>query len=244
MERVTRALLLAAIALAPLLQTAPAVPPAHQADAQMAEVNRMLEQARREIRDFEQAGGKKADPTHPVGLWVEKLWAARERMRGTAAAGKATAEAIHLLVHAERVAEAEARTLKLATDDRAWESLGFILFEAAAEKKDYGFLIGRLQAVIPHQRDPSVRASLQYYLGRGHAKAGDVPAARAAYQAALREAPDSKAAKDAQTALYELENLGYGQAAPAFAAAARDGSRVALADLRGKVVLLVFWAST
>lgn len=179
-----------------------------------------------------------------MAAWVDKLWAVRERLRGTAAAGKATAEAIHLLVHADRAAEAEARALRLTPEDRAWESLGSVLFEAATQKKDYGFLLARLAAVIPQQRDPAVRADLQYHLGRGHAKTGDAEAARTAYKAAIREAPGSKTARDAETALYELDNLGYGQPAPAFVATARDRSRVALADLRGRVVVLVFWAST
>jgi cytochrome oxidase Cu insertion factor (SCO1/SenC/PrrC family) len=63
-------------------------------------------------------------------------------------------------------------------------------------------------------------------------------------KAALQDAAGTPLAKDAETALYELDNLGYGQPAPAFASRARDGSQVALADFRGRVVLLVFWAST
>lgn len=226
------------------LSAAAAAQPAAEKDPLLAEVDELLKAARSEIAQFERAGGKRADPKHPVSAWVEKLWAFRELRPSIAATGKATAEAIHLLVHADRVPEAEARADRLAPDDRAWESLGAILFEAAAAKKDYGFLVRKLDAAVPLQRDPKLRGGLHYHLGRGQAKAGNAEAARAALKAALQEAAGTPLAKDAQTSLHELDNLGYGQPAPAFTGTARDGSRVALGDLRGRVVLLVFWAST
>lgn len=213
-------------------------------DPLLAQVDELLGQARREIREFEQGGGKHEDARHPVVGWVERLWEVRERHPGTPAAGRATAEAIHLLVHADRVAEAETRADGLAPDDPAWESLGGVLFEAASIRKDYGFLIRKLGSLVEQQRGPKVRAGLRYHLGRAHSKRGEREAARAALKAVLQELPGSSVAKEAETALYELESLGYGQPAPAFTSGARGGSRQSLADLRGKVVLLVFWAST
>lgn len=221
-----------------------AAPQAAEGDGPLAEVDELLKQARREIAQFEQGGGKKDDTRHPVAGWVERLWTFRAQHPGTRAAGKATAEAIHLLVHADRIPEAETRADGLAAADPAWESLAGFLSEAAALKKDYGFLVRKLGAVVTQQHDQKTRASLHYHLGRGQAKAGNFLAARAALKAALQEAAGTPQAKQAETALYELDNLGYGQPAPAFASPARDGSRIALADFRGRVVLLVFWAST
>jgi len=220
-----------------------AAQPAAEKDPLLAEVEGLLKAARDEIAQFERSG-KRTDPAHPVSAAVEKLWAFRERHPPSSAAGKATAEAIHLLVHADRVPEAEARADRLSPDDRAWDFLAPILFEAAAAKKDYAFLVAKLDAAAKLQGDPKLRAPIHYNLGRGHAKAGNAEAARAALKAAIQEAAGAPVAKEAENALYELDNLGYGQPAPAFTATARDGSRVALADFRGRVVLLVFWAST
>ncbi len=217
---------------------------AQSADGPIADVDELLKQARAEISQFEKAGGRKDDARHPVAAWVEKLLAFRAQHRDTRAAGKAVAEALHLLVHADRIPEMETRAAGLAGGDPAWEFLPGYLAEAAAIKKDYRFLVEKLDGVLAQQRLPKVRAGLHYQLGRGQSKAGDVEAARKALLAAIQEAAGTPLQKDAETALYELENLGYGQPAPAFAAQARDGSRIALADFRGHPVLLVFWAST
>lgn len=235
---------LVAAGLVAFLGSPAAAQPAAQQDGPLADVDEALKQARREIGQFEQGGGRKEDARHPVATWVEKLWAFRERQPGTRAAGKATAEAIHLLVHADRISEAETRADGLGADDPAWEFLAGFLSEAAAIKKDYSFLVRKLGTVVAQQHVQKVRGSLHYHLGRGHAKAANPEAARAALKAALQEAGGTPLAKEAETALYELDNLGYGQPAPAFAGQARDGSRVALAGFRGRVVLLIFWAST
>lgn len=215
------------------------------AEQPTAEVDQILEQARREIREFEKAGGRRDDPKHPVAAWVEKLWAVRERHPGTPAAGRAAAEAIHLLVHAERMAEVEARASRLPPSDPAWAWLGPFLGEAAAQKNDYRFLVERLRSAIGAQADPAARAKLHLQLGLSLRKTGDKDGARAALKAAAeagQAAPEP--AREARTALYELDNLGYGQPAPAFAGTARDGSRVALQDFRDRALVLVFWAST
>jgi len=217
---------------------------AAQPDPLLAEVDAALKQARGEIEQFEKAGGSKSDARHPVAGWVEKLSGYRERDPRSAAAAKASAEAIHLLVHAERFADVEVRAERLSADDAAWESLPTYLAEAAALRKDYSPLIRRLESVLAGQPAPKARARLYYQLGLARAKLGETEPARTALQRAREEAKGTPLAKEAQIALFELDNLGYGQAAPSFSGKARDGSRVALEDFRGRVVLLVFWAST
>src|SRR5437879_1757050 len=75
-----------------------------------SDVDTMLRQARDEIRDFEKAGGKKDDPSHPISKWVKALWALREKSPSTVDTATATSEAVHLLIHADRFQEAQART--------------------------------------------------------------------------------------------------------------------------------------
>src|SRR5262249_51918442 len=67
-----------------------------------ANVDDILRQARKEISDFEKAGGKKDAPQHPVGKWVQSLWAVHEKSARTADGAKAATEAVHLLIHADR----------------------------------------------------------------------------------------------------------------------------------------------
>jgi len=60
----------------------------------------------------------------------------------------------------------------------------------------------------------------------------------------VEAAGDSAAGRQAERQLYELLHVGSGQPAPQFSATALDGSRISLADYRGKPVVLIFWAST
>jgi tetratricopeptide (TPR) repeat protein len=231
-------------ALCVLLAAAGAAQSPPPADPLLAQVDELLKQARREIQEFEKAGGSRTDTKHPVGRWVETLWEFRDRHPATPAAGRAGAEAIHLLVHADRMSEVRARTERLQTDDPAWEGLGSVLLEAAALEKDYGFAVRKLKAAVEQQTDTKARSRVRYALGRAYFKLGDLEAARAAFRAVIEEAPGSPAAKEAEPALYEALNLGYGQPAPSFSAKARDGSTVSLADSHGQVLLVVFWTST
>src|SRR5207302_9476494 len=87
--------------------------------ATSGDVDTMLRQARAEIRDFEKAGGKREDPSHPIEKWVNALWALREKFPRNADTAKATSEAVHLLIHADRFQEAQARVDQVAPDDPA-----------------------------------------------------------------------------------------------------------------------------
>ena len=213
-------------------------------DPALAKAQDLLRQARTEISEFEKAGGKKSDPTHPIAKWVEQLWAMREQHPGTRAAALATSEAVHLLVHAERFADAQARADSVPPDDAAWESLTNYVMEAATNQKDYSYAIRRLAALAQQQTDANLRAASQCHLARAHWRSGDTEAAKAGFRAVLDQAPDSPVAKAAESALHELLNLGYGQPAPAFSANTRAGAALSLADYRGRVALIVFWSST
>jgi len=222
---------------------ATAVTPAPQ-QSSANDVDTMLRQAREEIRNFEQAGGKKEDPNHPIAKWVKALWALREKSPRTGETAKATSEAVHLLIHADRFQEAQARTDQLAPDDPAWESLPQVLFEAASLQKDFTYFFQKLQSVLPNAPDHKVQAAIQLGLGRGWRAQKDEEKAKAAFHAAIDMARDSAPARQAETELYELLHLGPGQPAPQFSALAINGSRIALSDYRGKPTVLVFWSTT
>jgi hypothetical protein len=131
------------------------------------DVDTTLRQARNEIRNFEKAGGKKDDPNHPIAKWVKALWAFREKSPRTGETAKATSEAVHLLIHADRFQEAQARTDQLAPDDPAWEGLPQVLFEAASLQKDFTYFFQKLQSVLPKTPDHKAQAAIQLGLWRG-----------------------------------------------------------------------------
>jgi tetratricopeptide (TPR) repeat protein len=209
-----------------------------------SDVETTLAQAREEIRNFEKAAGKRDDPSHPVGKWVQALWALYERAPRTLETAKAASEAVHLLIHADRFQEAYERADRLPPDDPTWEGMSAILVEAASLQKDPTYFLRKLPSVLPHSANPTVRAAIQWNLGRVWLAQKQEEKAKAAFQASVESAADSAPGRQAERQLYELLQLGPGQPAPAFSAPATDGSRISLAGYRGKPVVIVFWSST
>jgi tetratricopeptide (TPR) repeat protein len=216
--------------------------PAPQATS--SDVETMLRQAREEIQSFEKAGGKPGDPKHPVEKWAQALWAFHDKSPRGPESAKAASEAVHLLIHANRFQEAHARAEQLAPDDPGWEGLARVLFEAASLQKNFTYFFEKLPVVLAGAPDPKVKAAIQLSLGRGWRAQKDDEKAKAAFLAAIESSRDSVSGHQAETELYELLHLGPGQPAPQFSATAIDGSRISLADYRGKPVLVVFWSTT
>ena len=208
------------------------------------DVDAILTKAWAEIRDFEKAGGKRADSNHPVEKWVWTLWAVYEEWPGTPEANKAAAQAVHLLIHADRFREAYERADSVPADDPAWEQIPEILVEAGSLQNDFTYSLRKLTAVLTTSTKPAIRAAIQWNLGRVWQGQKEEEKAKAAYQAAVELAPESASGKQAERQLYGLLHLGPGQPAPAFSATALDGSRISLADYHGKPVVVVFWSST
>ena len=212
--------------------------------AATGDVETMLAQARAEIRSFEKAGGKKDDPNHPVGKWVQALWKVYEQSPRTPAAAKAATESVHLLIHADRFREAYERADRVPADDPVWEGISEILIEAAALQHDSTYFFRKLRAVLSSSTNPAIRAAIQWNLGREWLAQKQEEKAKAEFQAAIEAAPDSAAGRQAERQLYELLHLGPGQPAPGFSGPTLDGSQISLADYRGRPVVLVFWGST
>ena len=80
--------------------------------------------------------------------WLQALWAFHERSPRSPETAKATSEALHLLIHADRFQEAYVRADQLAPDDPAWEGLARVLFEAALLHKNFAYFFRRLPAVL------------------------------------------------------------------------------------------------
>ena len=225
-----------------MFATAAALATAQQAAT--TDVEAMLAQARGEIRSFESAGGKKDDPNHPVEKWVQALWKLYEESPRTPGASNAATEAVHLLIHADRFQAAYERADRVPPDDPAWEGISEVLVEASSLQHDSTYFFKKLPAVLSGSTSSTIRAAIQWNLGRKRLSRKEEEKAKAAFQAAIDSAADSAAGRQAERQLYELLHLGPGQPAPGFSATALDGSRISLTDYRGKPVVLVFWSST
>jgi len=151
-------------------------------------VETILAQARGDIRDFEKGGGRKDDPNHPVGKWVLTLWALYEQSPRTPEAAKAASEAVHLLIHADRFQEAYQRADRVPPDDPAWEAMSGILVEAASLQKDSTYFFQKLSAVLPSSANATVRAAIQWNLGRVWLAQKQEEKAKAAFETSVESA--------------------------------------------------------
>jgi hypothetical protein len=153
-------LLCVVLSVTSFTQTAPAQ--TQSPDALFERAEGLVRDAQREIETFRKGGGKNDDPQHPAAKWVATLWEFREQNPGTRATGRATSEAIHLLVHADRFAEVTQRADLLVPDDSAWEFLPSVLVEAANLQKDHSYVIRKLQDLLeqPGRAKVSCRPAL------------------------------------------------------------------------------------
>src|SRR5262249_11942369 len=154
-----------------------------------------LRQARQEILEFRKAGGKNSDPGHPAQRWAQELWTWREKSPGTPDAAKATAEALRLLVYADRFTEAQALADRVPPDDPAWQGLARVLLDSASLQKDYSYFFVKLGSVLSSATDANTRAAVHLSLGRAWRKNGDDKKAEAALRSAIDLAGDSPAGK-------------------------------------------------
>jgi hypothetical protein len=219
-------------------------PPDAAAAAAIAEIRQTIDTAWKEVQAYRTGGGKPGAPDHPARKWHATLWTYREQHPGTAAAARATADAIRLLVRGEFWDEAHARIDTVGVDDPAWERLSAALYEEGSTRKDFAYTIATLSKVAATTTSPTNQAAVLLDIGRAQRRQGDVAAATKSFEAARSAAPGSVSSTEADGVLYEIAHLSLGLPAPTFSTKARNGKTVDLAALKGRAVVLVFWATT
>jgi len=212
-------------------------------DAELDQINAMIGQAWQESDQFIRAGGKEGDPANPLRKWSAILWQYREQHSGSPAAARATSESVHFLVHSAQPDEAIARADTVKIDDPAWKSLIGVLLEASIAKGDYVSFFGKANFLLEHSADREVKVRAQFALARAYWKKEELARSKAAFQKVIAEYPDTPYAKDAEGNIHEIEFLNIGQPVPLFARKSSTGEPISIADFKGKVVLLYFWAS-
>ncbi|MGH9939032.1 MAG: tetratricopeptide repeat protein [Blastocatellia bacterium] len=213
------------------------------ADPELEKVKELSRQAWQESDQFVKAGNKAGDAAYPGRKWAATLWEYREQHPGTPAAAHATGEALHLLVHAELYTELAAKADALKPDDGAWKRVLGVLMEAANHKKEYDYALNKATYLLQSAPDKDVKRQAQYTVGEALWKKGATDQAVTAFRKVIADYPNTSLARQAESNIYEIEALNTGLPAPLFAFKAANGDPVSLADLKGKVVLLHFWAS-
>ncbi len=92
-------------------------------------------------------------------------------------------------------------------------------------------------------KDKRIRTGARFLTARIKMNANKLDEAKAVFGAIVKDDPKSEAAKRATRAVFEIEHLQIGMVAPDFEATTLDGKKVTIKSLRGKVVLLDFWAT-
>jgi peroxiredoxin len=87
------------------------------------------------------------------------------------------------------------------------------------------------------------RSGLIFDMAENWMWSGRYDRARPACERIIAMNADEHHVKRARGMIYEMDNLNVGQIAPTFSAPSLDGGEVNLLDLRGKAVLLDFWAT-
>jgi tetratricopeptide (TPR) repeat protein len=213
------------------------------ADPELQQIEKTVREAWQEADQYVKAGGKESDANYPGRKWAASLWQYRQEHPGTPASTHATAEALHFLAHAELIGELIGKADSLAPDDGAWKRIIGVLREAAEKNKDYDYLIAKSKFLLEKSPDREVRMRAQFALAQGLWKKGEIEASRIAFQKVVAEYPNTPLAREAEGNIYEFDSLNLGQPAPLFAYRGISGEPVSLADFRGKVTLLNFWAS-
>jgi thiol-disulfide isomerase/thioredoxin len=93
-------------------------------------------------------------------------------------------------------------------------------------------------------KSPELKSITTFVVGRLFMSNGKLSDARSAFEDVARNAGEDRELEQAARAfLFEIEHLQIGMKAPDFKARSLSGREVSLRDVRGKVVLLNFWAS-
>lgn len=87
------------------------------------------------------------------------------------------------------------------------------------------------------------KAAAMFITGQVQLDKKKLPEAKATFEKVAKLAKDEETVRKAKGYIFEIEHLQIGMTAPDFSAKTLDGKEVSLKSLRGKTVLLNFWAS-
>jgi thiol-disulfide isomerase/thioredoxin len=185
-------------------------------------------------------------PEDPAPAWIPRFRERLAKHEGTPLAARIRGELLTIYGNQDMAGEWVALFLETVAKTPTEEGIGHeagsaLYWSEKAERREE--VLGALRAVVKAHPDAKSGAGIRIALAEERRQSGDDAAAREHYAEVLRIYPDSFSAKEAKGALYEMDHLVVGKPAPEFAATDIHGRPVSLASLRGKVVVLDFWAT-
>ena len=133
--------------------------------------------------------------------------------------------------------------LKVKQDSKSWNSVISGTANAYNNSKKEPELRRFFRSLKDKLTSPSARSSLYSHFGRNYMYEGYPDSARKYYEVMLLLAYNDWYISEAKSFLYEIDSLGIGKPAPDFSATDLDGNSYSLSKMKGKVVLLEFWAT-
>jgi len=213
-------------------------------DPERAFMDALIAQANRDFRDFYQGKGKKDMTKHPGRKWAEVVWQYRAAHPDSPLANEAGREAIFWLMQAGDADGAFTKLASLGPDDPLWPTvLPMLGFFSSDKARDHGIQL--MEKLVAQTQRDRTKAVSYFQLAESYRRKDPEKAKsylRAAIEAA-KAAPSARWWEDSESFLYELTNLNVGQTFPHFAAPTTDNKTFNPEDLRGKTVLLNFWAT-
>jgi hypothetical protein len=186
------------------------------------------------------------DPTKdPSRIYFAKFRALAKKADGTATGAKATMWIAQLApsVNDKAAAKDAYKTLVTKYADKPEAE------QAVLGLRYAGYTIGQNEArsllrMTIEKGDGKLKAAALFTLGANlldDRSTSNKDEARKLFTQLKRDYPNSPHAKRADGAIFEMENLQIGKAAPDFEATDENGKKFKLSDYRGKVVVLDFW---
>ena len=212
-------------------------------DPERKVVQTIADQAKAEIEKFEKSASAKSGE-HPAKKWASELWKYHDFHSGTPAGSLAVREALQLLYAAGMVEELCERAWALPPEDRAWDYAIGILYmihvNQFRQQNGAARFTEKAEALLETMNDPGNRAAVLLRLGYVYE---DAVKQRAAYERAVKEAPQSSAGTKAERMLYEMDFLQPGKPLPAFEVTATDGTLISTSNLKGRTAVFIFWST-
>lgn len=210
------------------------------------EMEAKIDQGWKEIRMYwEKIGNEEGDATVDPQIALAPDFFSYYLEHPNTATGKDAAKTAFILWgNLGATAQVKKATENLADDSPLWgeilDSVSTAYFKDDRAEEFHELLI-QLENRLVEDRS---RSKLLLRLGESLARKDLGQQAKVRFNSVIEIAASQRHVERAERSVYELEMLNIGQLAPDFSSDTIDGKTIRLSELRGKVVLLEFWATT
>jgi len=185
-------------------------------------------------------------PEDPATTYVPRIRALIARAGAADPAPDARRLLLNILGNARRLPEWTETYLEMIAQTPEASAVGINAMSASYVTEQAGRwpeVRAALLGVLEQHPQGASAPGIRYALAEKAHEQGDLVTAKALYQELVEKHPGTSQAEMATAAIYEIEHMQPGMPAPGFEATSLSGETISLAALKGKVVLLDFWAT-